>query len=195
MCKGLQSIYRVTAAPWLHWCEGSHSTDSLSVVDSLCVLSRLHTARFIGGTSWVGIPPTATTLQWKSGGVSKAIRCWWGDSEKWLVLNEKYGYLSERCNFIFFVWLEPVHLLIGTGTIEKEIKPQRCVKKTEKRPCFPHGWFVSPFSAAMTGSSSSSPVGSGQPASKAAHCCHLQFITLLSFPIFFPHTEPKQVCP
>lgn len=32
------------------------------------------------------------------------------------------------------------------------------------------------------------PVGLGQPASKASHCCHLQFIILLSF-IFFFHIQ------
>lgn len=44
----LSQSYQVTASPQFHQREGSHSMDTLSAADSLCVLSLFHTASFIG---------------------------------------------------------------------------------------------------------------------------------------------------
>lgn len=62
----ITSSYQVTLLPQFHQREGSHSMDTLSAVDCLCVLSLFHTASFIGKPAGLAAPQ----LQCKSGGVS-----------------------------------------------------------------------------------------------------------------------------
>lgn len=62
----ITSSYQVTLLPQFHQREGSHSMDTLSALDSLCVLSLFHTASFIGKPAGLAAPQ----LPCKSGGVS-----------------------------------------------------------------------------------------------------------------------------
>ena len=62
---------QITPLPQLHQYEGSHSMDSLPAVDSLCVLSLFHTARFIGKPAGSAAPP----LQCESRGGQYAMTC------------------------------------------------------------------------------------------------------------------------
>lgn len=103
------------------------------------MLSRCHTARFIGGTSWVGSPPPVKN-----------------DSS--LMRN----YLSEQCNFIIFFVIETCAPSNRYRDHIKGNKTKTLLKRQKRDPtnrpkkCFPHGGFASTFITAMTGSSSSS---------------------------------------